>query len=67
VLVLSFLERGQIAYLADTPVTPQVLVSTWFGDPLFAAATWALRLIGLAAGVFGARARRRWRRLAVCG
>jgi mannosyltransferase len=60
VLILSFRERGQVAYLADTPVTPaQILVSTWFGDPAFAAAAWALLLVGLGGWVMRVLALRR--------
>lgn len=52
VLWLSFLERGQVAYLANRPITPsQVLVSMWFGNPVFAVAAWTLFVLGLFGGV----------------
>lgn len=52
VLGLSFLERGQVAYLANTPLTSfQVLVATWFGEPVFAAVAWAAVVVALAAAV----------------
>jgi mannosyltransferase len=48
-LVLAFLERGQIAYLADrTEVSPTaVLVTIWFGEVPFAIVGWALTVAGL--------------------
>jgi mannosyltransferase len=51
-LVLSYLERRQVAYLANSPVTPsQVLVSTWFGNPVFAVVAWTLVVVALGAAV----------------
>jgi len=58
VLVFTFRERGQVAYLADSPVTAaQVLVSTWFGAPAFAVVAWAL----IAAALLAAALRRELR------
>jgi mannosyltransferase len=60
VLVLSFLERGQVAYLADSPVTAsQVFVSTWFGNIGFALLAWALVATALVAHLVGGTAGRR--------
>jgi mannosyltransferase len=53
VVVVSVLQRGQVAFLAHRQeITPhKLLVSLWFGQPLFAAAAWALLVLALLARV----------------
>lgn len=49
VVMLGYAQRGQVGYLADSPVRlPSVLVSTWFGNRWFAAVAWALIVVAVA-------------------
>lgn len=51
VLLFSYRERGQVAYLANSPLTSrQVFVETWFGNPFFAVFAWALLVVALVVG-----------------
>jgi len=52
-LVVGYLQRSQIAYLADeTTVTFSAMtVGLWFGTPTFAIVAWALIIVGLGAAV----------------
>jgi mannosyltransferase len=49
IMLAALAERAQVAYLAHrTEVTPQsILVSLWFGDPLFATIAWSLIAVAL--------------------
>ena len=53
VVVWAVLQHGQIAFLGHrNEITPQkLIVSLWFGQPLFAAVAWALILLALVAAV----------------
>ncbi|PZQ91574.1 MAG: hypothetical protein DI534_00925 [Leifsonia xyli] len=53
ILVMGFLERRQIGFLAnrDYAGVSNVLVGQWFGDPVFATLAWALITVALGATV----------------
>jgi len=52
-IVVGYLQRSQIAYLADeTTVTfNSITVGLWFGTPTFAIVAWVLIIVGLGAAV----------------
>jgi mannosyltransferase len=60
VLYYGYAERKQIAFLAhrDYAKPNLVLISQWFGDPLFAAAAWLSIAIAVGAGILAFRRRR---------
>jgi mannosyltransferase len=60
VLYYGYAERDQIAFLAHRNYAKPnlVLISQWFGDPLFAAAAWLAIALAVGAGILALRRRR---------